>query len=337
MFPLPDLELQAGDRLLVNDTPENLKEFEQVLEGRLYAGDAPVDDDHPLKDENQQIAEVVVVQGSPLIGSTMRATRFADRYQLVTLALHRAGRRTELLGSDVGDVRLGIGDVLLVQGAADQIAGLKRGGELLVLDATADVPHTDKARIALIIMAAMIALAGLGILPIAISAVCGVLAMLLSGCMNWREATQALSAQVVLIVVASLALGVALLQTGGADYLAQVFVALSAGASPAVMVSGLMLLMAVLTNVVSNNAAAVIGTPIGVSIAAQVGMPPEAFVLAVLFGANMSFATPMAYKTNLLVMNTGGYRFTDFVRVGVPLTVIMWLMFSWLLPRMYGF
>ena len=337
MIPLPDLELQAGDRLLVNDTPENLKEFEQVLEGRLYAGDAPVDDDHPLKDENQQIAEVVVVQGSPLIGSTMRATRFADRYQLVTLALHRAGRRTELLGSDVGDVRLGIGDVLLVQGAADQIAGLKRGGELLVLDATADVPHTDKARIALIIMAAMIALAGLGILPIAISAVCGVLAMLLSGCMNWREATQALSAQVVLIVVASLALGVALLQTGGADYLAQVFVALSAGASPAVMVSGLMLLMAVLTNVVSNNAAAVIGTPIGVSIAAQVGMPPEAFVLAVLFGANMSFATPMAYKTNLLVMNTGGYRFTDFVRVGVPLTVIMWLMFSWLLPRMYGF
>jgi len=336
IVPLPDLELQAGDRLLVNDTPDRLKEFEQVLKGQLYSGDALVDDDHPLKDENQQIAEVVVVQGSPLVGSTLRTAHFADRYQLFTLALHRAGRRTELLGSDVGDVRLSIGDVLLVQGAADQIAELKRGGELLVLDATADVAHTAKAPVALAIVAAVILPAALGVMPIAISAVCGVLAMLVTGCLNWRAATQALSAQVVLIVVASLALGMALLETGGAEYLAQLFVAVSAGASPRVMISGLMLLMAVLTNVVSNNAAAVIGTPIAVSIAAQIGMPPQAFVLAVLFGANMSFATPMAYKTNLLVMNTGGYSFGDFVRVGVPLTLIMWAVFSWLLPQMYG-
>jgi len=118
--------------------------------------------------------------------------------------------------------------------------------------------------------------------------------------------------------------------------LAQVFLAVSAGAPAAVLLSGLMLVMAVLTNVVSNNAAAVIGTPIAVGIARELGLPPEPFVLAVLFGANMSYATPMAYKTNLLVMSAGGYKFSDFLRAGIPLTVILWLALSWLLPILYG-
>jgi di/tricarboxylate transporter len=107
-------------------------------------------------------------------------------------------------------------------------------------------------------------------------------------------------------------------------------------ANPHLILAGLMLLLAVLTNVVSNNAAAVIGTPIGISIARQLGLNPEPFVLAVLFGANMSFITPMAYKTNLLIMNAGGYRFSDFVRVGTPLTVIALLAFSWILPLFYS-
>ena len=97
-----------------------------------------------------------------------------------------------------------------------------------------------------------------------------------------------------------------------------------------------MLLMAMLTNVVSNNAAGVIGTPIAVGIAHELGLPAEPFVLAVLFGANMSYATPMAYQTNMLVMTAGNYRFSDFVRIGVPLTLVMWLMYSWLLPVIYG-
>jgi di/tricarboxylate transporter len=160
--------------------------------------------------------------------------------------------------------------------------------------------------------------------------------MVLTGCLGWRDATKALSAQVILIVASSLALGVALLRTGGADYLARLFVSLTAGASPTFVISGLMLLMGVLTNIVSNNAAAVIGTPIAVSIATQMGQPPEPFVLAVLFGANLSYATPMAYKTNLLVMNAGGYTFSDFVRVGVPLLLVMWAALSWVLPMTYG-
>jgi di/tricarboxylate transporter len=137
-------------------------------------------------------------------------------------------------------------------------------------------------------------------------------------------------------VAASLALGFALQKTGGADYLALLFVALTGGMSPIFVISGLMLLMGILTNIVSNNATAVIGTPIAVSIAVQMGQPAEPFVLAVLFGANMSYATPMAYKTNLLVMNAGKYTFNDFLRVGMPLILIMWVTLSWLLPTIYG-
>ncbi|MDH3282804.1 MAG: SLC13 family permease [Gammaproteobacteria bacterium] len=335
--PLPDLVLAPGDQLTVQDTPQRLKEFEQVLSATLHSGDVVVDEDHPLKADDQQLAEIVVVQGSPLDGRSLEQVRFADAFQLFTLAIHRAGRVIESLPKGIGRVTLQIGDVLLVQGARDQIAALKREGDLLVLDATSDLPHTRRAPLALWIMLTIVIVAGLGILPIAVSALAGALLMIVTGCLSWRDATRALSAPVILIVVASLALGIALQRTGGSDYLAELFLYASAGASPAFVLSGLMLLMAILTNIVSNNAAAVIGTPIAVTIAQQLGQSPEAFVLAVLFGANMSYATPMAYKTNLLVMSAGGYKFGDFVRIGVPLTLIMWLTFSWVLPAMYGF
>lgn len=335
LSPLPDVVIKPGDRLSVKDTPDNLKEMEAVLGAKLYTDDKPVDEEHPLHDEDQQLAEIVVTQGSPLEGTTLSRLRFSDYYQLVTLALHRVGATIRTQREEVGSVRLSVGDVLLVQGNRERIAELKRSGELLVLDATSDLPTTKRAPLALLIMAAIVVVAAFGILPIAISATCGVLLMIVTRCLSWRDAAQALSTQVILIVVASLALGMALSKTGGAHYLAQLFVSVSAGSSPTVMLSGLMLVMAVLTNIVSNNAAAVIGTPIAVSIAQQLSLPAEPFVLAVLFGANMSYATPMAYKTNLLVMNAGGYKFNDFIRIGIPLTLIVWLALSWLLPMMY--
>jgi len=181
----------------------------------------------------------------------------------------------------------------------------------------------------------VIALAAFGLLPIHISALLGCFVLIITGCLSWRDATQALSVQVILIIVASLALGSALMKTGGADYLAQLFLFSTRGMSPSLVLSLLMLLMAVMTNIVSNNAAAVVGTPISISIATELGLPLEPFVLAVLFGANLSFVTPMAYKTNLLVMNAGGYKFNDFVRVGAPLTAIMWVMLSAVLAFSY--
>ena len=337
LTPLPDTFLRAGDRIGVRDTPNRLKEFEQALGASLYDTEQKIDEEHPLQAGDQQLAEIVVTQGSPLEDTTLTQARFTERFQLATLALHRAGVAISIRRSDVEDIPMRVGDVLLIQGNREHIAAVKRGGELLILDATSDLPHTQRAPVALLIMVAVVAVAAVGVLPIAISAVCGVLAMILTRCLDWREAAQALSTPVIMIVVTSLALGAALLQTGGADYLARLYVSMAADVSPAMLLSGLMLVMAVLTNIVSNNAAAVIGTPIAIGIAQQLGLPAEPFVLAVLFGANMSYATPMAYKTNLLVMTAGGYKFSDFVRVGVPLTVLVWLTLSWVLPVMYGF
>ena len=337
LLPLPDVTLRAGDQLVLEDTPAQLKEYEQVLGAQLFSGERAVDEEHPLQAKDQQLAEIVVVQGSPLVNRTLNASRFTDRYQLATLALAQAGRKVHTLVKNIGDIRLQVGDILLVQGAREQLAQIKRSGELLVLDATADVPTTKKAPLALLIMALVIVSAAIGLLPIAISAVAGALLMLLFGGLAWRDISDALSTSVIMIVVVSLALGMAMTRTGATAWLADLYLALTAGLAPNLILSGLILLMALLTNIVSNNAAAVIGTPVAISIANGLGLPAEAFVLAVLFGANMSYATPMAYKTNLLVMNAGGYTFGDFVRIGLPLTLLMWLVLSWLLPRLYGF
>ena len=334
LVPLPDTVLRAGDQLIVSDTPERLKEFEQELGLELYAGDERVDDEHPLPRDEQQIAEIVVTPQTALVGVTLQQARFEERHQLRTLALHRTGPAPSM---PLLETVLRVGDVLLVQGHHKAIRELKLSGELMVLDATVDLPHTSKAPFALAIMVAVIAAAATELVPIAVSAVCGVLLMLLSGCLKWRDATRAMSPAVILIVVASLALGTGLQATGATEYVAALFLSAASGLSAPVVLSGLILLLALLTNVVSNNAAAVIGTPFAVAIANGLGAPPEPFVLAVLFGANMSYATPMAYQTNLLVFSAGGYRFADFVRVGLPLSLLMWLGYSLLLPRLYGF
>lgn len=339
MLPLPSIILKAGDHLAIRDTPERLKEFEKILEGTLYPEDSntePIDDTHPLKAEDQQIAEIVVIEGSLLQGATINRMQFSERYGLITMALHRPGMHLQKLDDKIGDIPLRAGDILLVQGPREKVSSLKRAKDFLVLDATMDLPYTQKAPIAGTIMLGIIITAATGILPIAIAAPLGALLMIMTGCLGWRDATSALSTQVILIVAASLALGIALLKTGGADYLAQLFLALAGNGPSWLIISGLMLLMAILTNIVSNNAAAVIGTPIAISIASQVGQTPEPFVLAVLFGSNMCYATPIAYKTNLLVMNAGNYTFNDFLRAGIPLILLNLLALSLLLPALYG-
>jgi len=337
LIALPDLLLRSGDRIVVKSTRENLKEFETLLGASLFSGDEPVDEDHPLRDSTQQLAEVVVVPGSTLDGRTLNKARFSDRYQLMVLALYRSNKWTNQPGAEhAEETRLHSGDVLLVQGAVQTIERLKSSRNLLVLDAKSALPISSKAPIAMIIMLYIIGSAAFGFLPIVVSALSGVLLMLLSGCLKWYDATRALDRSVILIIAASLAMGTAMVETGGAAYLAQAYVATTEGLSPVIVLSGLLLMMSILTNAVSNNAAAVIGTPIAIGIAQQLGQPPEPFVLAVIFGANMSFATPMAYQTNLLVMNAGNYTFGDFVRVGLPLIIIMWLVLSFLLPWLYG-
>jgi di/tricarboxylate transporter len=335
---LPSVIIQPGDRLFVKDSPENLKHYEQLLGTTLFNlsdNEHPVDEDTPLKAEGQQLAEVVVTRGSPLHLRSLAAARFTNSYGLLPLALHRARAPSSQVTGDLNLIRLRAGDVLLVQGTREAIAQLKDSGTMLVLDGTTDLPHTHHAKRALFIMGLVILAAATGILPISVSALIGLGLMIATGCLSWRDAASSLSIPVVMIIVTSLALGKALLGTGMADYIALSFVNGASGLPAPLILSAFMLLMTVMTNIVSNNAAAAIGTPIAISIAAQLGVSPEPFILAVLFGANMSFATPYGYQTNLLVMTAGGYKFQDFLRVGIPLTVIMWIGFSLVLPMLY--
>ena len=335
---LPSVVLQPGDRLFVKDSPENLKLFEQLLGATLYSTEDlehPVDEETPLKAEGQQLAEVVVTRGSPLHLRTLTAARFSQSYGLVPLALHRARSQGSQITSDLNMIRLRAGDVLLVQGSGKAIDRLKESGSMLVLDGTTKLPETHHAKRALSVMGGVILFAALGILPISVAALAGLGIMIALGCINWREAASALSIPVVMLIVTSLALGKALMDTGMAGYVAHSFVSITSALPIPVVLSAFLLLMAVMTNIVSNNAAAAIGTPIAISIATQLGAPVEPFILAVLFGANMSFATPYGYQTNLLVMSAGGYRFADFLRVGIPLTIIMWIGFSLVLPLLY--
>lgn len=336
LVKLPTLVLRAGDRLFVSDKPDKLKEFEEVLGVTLYdgAGEAPVTEEHPLAAPDQQLAEIVVTESSPLARRTLNQVGFKHRYELVPLALHR-GRRYGRSATELTDELLRVGDVLLVQGAASEIARVKNTGELLVLDATTDLPHNAKAPLAVATMVLIVLLASFKVLPIAVSALAGVVVMVLTGCLKWRDATNALDAGMIFLTVASLALSTALVQTGGAQFLAERFVGLTSGLGPLWVLSGMVLLMAVFANIISNTAAAVLGTPIAVHIAQLLNVSPEPFVLAVLFGSNMGFCTPMADNCNLLVFSAGGYRFRDFVRVGVPLALLLWVTVSFVLPVFY--
>ena len=335
---LPSVKLQPGDRLFVKDSPENLKHYEQLLGATLFNisdNEHPVDEETPLKAEGQQLAEVVVTRGSPLHLRSLAAARFTASYGLLPLALHRARAPSSQVTGDLNLIRLRAGDVLLVQGTSEAIANLKDSGTMLVLDGTTKLPETHHAKRALAIMGFVVAAAATGLMPISVSAIIGLGLMIVTGCLGWRDAASALSIPVVMIIVTALALGTALRGTGMADYIAVSFVNAAFGLPPPVVLSAFLLLMTIMTNIVSNNAAAAIGTPIGISIAQQLGVDPEPFILAVLFGANMSFATPYGYQTNLLIMSAGGYKFADFLRVGIPLTLIMWVGFSLVLPVLY--
>jgi di/tricarboxylate transporter len=334
--PLPDVQLRAGDRITTSNNQQHLREYARLLGGTLFADDHEVDATHPLSTDGTQIAEIAITPASRLNGTRIGNAGLLSRFGLRLLAFNRFEGMEDRESPGLDETRLRTGDVLLVQSTLENLAELKQSPDFLILDGSIKLPRARKAPIALAVITGVVALAAAKIMPIEISALLGCLVLILTGCLNWKDAMNALSTQVILIIVSSLALGLALLKTGGADYLANMFVYITFGAPPAIVLMSLMLMMGVLTNVVSNNAAAVIGTPIAIGIAQRLGLPLEPFVLAVLFGANLSFATPMAYQTNVLIMNAGGYKFGDFVRVGIPLTVITWLILSGVLIWAYS-
>ena len=325
---LPSLTLRAGDRLHVRGTAEAIKEAQNLFGGGFDEGDL-------LRVPDQALVEVVVTRESPLFEKKLSEAQRLLLGGLVPVGVFRPGAKATDTLDESTDPLLGSGDVLLMQGKRQEIRKLQDQHRLLILDRTIHVSRSAKAPLALAIMIGVVVVAAFGWMPIIASALCGVGLLLFTRCITLDEARVALDTRLILVIVTSLALGTALTFTGAANFIAVQFVDLVRDLPPPVVLSGVLLLTALLTEVVTNNAVAVIATPIAVAAARELGVPEVAFVLAVLFGANMSYITPIGYQTNLLIFSAGGYKFSDFFRVGIPLQVILWLTLSVVLPMLY--
>ena len=319
-------------------TPSALKECEALLGSPLavdaLAGAYVVLAASAKKDEDVHLVEMIVSADSGYIGRRLGELHLSLQYGLHLLGIHRS--QDGIRDADVRRWTVHAGDVLLVQGSSSDVDIAKREPEVLALDGKVSLPRTNKAPMAIAIMIGVVGTAATGLVPIAVSALVGAVLMLLTRCVLPRNLGRAVSAEVILLIPASLAMGKALTVTGGAEWMAAVFLEVTGGLPIRFVLAAVIALMSLMTNFISNNAAAVIGTPIAIAIARELGVPPEPFALAVLFGCNLCFATPIGYQTNLIVMSAAGYRFVDFVRVGVPLTVLMVLVYAWILPVWYG-
>lgn len=331
------LRLEAGDEILLRDTPSGLRDIAAALAVDLYDRDGPgrfLDRESSRADTH--FIEVVLGSESALVGRTLKSTRFAAEHHVLAIGLNQGTEGLARRVPDLADAVLAVGDVLLLQGPPDRLEALRGRPGLMVLDSQIVMPRSKFATAAMAIMLAVVAASATKILPIHVAAFLGAIAMLAVGCIRIDGVGRALSLEVVLLVASSIALGQSLVVTGAAGWIAGHLANAVAGLPPAFQLSVFMAFAAVLTNFVSNAAAAAVGTPIAVATARALGLPLEPFVLAILFGANLSFATPMAYQTNLLVMNAAGYTFRDFVRVGVPLVVILLCTLAFTLVRRYG-
>lgn len=324
--PFDEMDLRAGDTVVVAATRRALTEALTTMPDLVPAAGLSGDGD-------QILTEVMVAPASRLSGRNLQQIGFHYQTGCIVMGVQR---RARMIRANMEHIRLEPGDVLLVLGTERNITALRENRDVLPLEWSAhELPARSKAKRAGFIFAAVVVTAVAGLLPIAIAAIVGAVAMVATGCLNVHQAVRAVDRRVVFLIAAALAMGVALKGTGGATYLAEAIVAQSAGFGPAVTLSALFLLIVVATNVVSNNAAAVLFTPVAISAAQQLGVAPAPFVYAVILAANCSFATPIGYQTNLLVMGPGHYRFSDFLRAGGPLTLILWLSFSIFAPWYY--
>lgn len=283
---------------------------------------------------NQILAEAMVTPASRLVGQNLVQIGFRYKYHCVVMGIQR---RSQMIRARVTEVNLEPGDVLLIQGREPDIEALRGDQDILLVEWTAAaMPAVHHATSTLSIFVGVIAVAALGIVPISIATLVGAGLMLATGVLNIRQATRAIDRTIVMMIAAALALGSALQATGGAEFLASILLDVLGDASPPIVLSAFFLLVAVLANIISTKATAVLFTPIAVGIANGLSLPVEPFAVAVVFAANCSFASPIGYQTNLLVMAPGNYRFTDFIRVGTPLLIIVWLVFSFVAPWYYG-
>lgn len=322
-----NLTLKIGDLLILTTTRDALS---------ALLSETPKDAFHKInqlsmlsedKEGDMQMSELLIAPASRMIGRNIEQIGFHHNHGCIVLGIQR---RSRIITTRMTEMRLAAGDVLLVMASPQEINKLRKNKDVIWMEwTTQDMPSKRLAWRVNTIFALVVGLAAFGVLPIHLSAFLGAAAVIVFGCLNLRQAMRSLDSAIIFLVAAGIALSVALQKTGGAVYLAESLVDAMEGYSPIAVMSAMFLLMGVLTNVLSNNATALLFTPIAVSTALTLNVPVEIFVFAVIFASNCcSFASPIGYQTNLLVMAPGHYRFSDFLKAGVPLVLLVWLTYT---------
>lgn len=331
--------LEAGMRLRVSGTHEALEEAIRTLKGQVAPGWIldRIRRNSANRGDDIVVAELAVTGDSRLLGRTLATSGIGDLYSVAVLGIHKPER---LIGHDPvdprGDIRIAEGDLLLVMGLPADLQEFTQNDSLLMLEGGREMPRRSKTILALGIMFGSVGLASVGLLPIAVSALAGAILMFITGCVKFDRVGRALSGKVIVLVAASIAIGQFVLDSGAASWLGELMAVGLQYLSPAGVLMAIMLFVTLLTNFASNATAATVGTPIAFNIATQLNMPQEPLILAVLFGCNLCYATPIAYQTNMLIMGEGNYRFADYIRTGVPLVLLMVITLSILLVISYG-
>jgi di/tricarboxylate transporter len=319
--PLAPKTIQAGDIFAVRTDRDTLVELMDAEGLEMVARTVDEAELEAAEDEAHNLVEVVVAPGSLLVGETLATTNFRQRYDATVLAFRRG---PELIRQRMDHTHLRVGDTLLIQATADSIDRLADRRDFIIAQ---EVERPDyrrsKVPVAIGIVAGVVGVAALDLLPIVVSALAGALLMVLTGCLKPTEVYESVQWDVVFLLAGVIPLGIAMETTGGADLIAEGIV-IAAGSLSLVVVLGLMYVVtALLTNIISNNAAVVLMIPVSFEVATAIGASAYAFVLAVTFAASTAFMTPVGYQTNLFVYGPGGYRFTDYLRVGTPLQLLL--------------
>ncbi len=290
--------------------------------------------DETLQTEDLRLVQALVAPGSNLVGQTLKELDFRNRYEALVLAIQRRG---EPIQEKLNSVRFRLGDALLIQAHEDQIRKLRDDENLIVLDEVGGVPLKHKAPLVLGILVAVVGLAALDVLPILVTSIVGCLAMVLTRCLRLDEAYEAINWQVIFLLAGILPLGIAMQKSGAAGLIAGKAVGMVGDMGPVAVLAVVYLMTSVMTDTMSNNAAAVLLAPIAISTAQQMGVDPRPFLMAITFAASTGFSTPVGYQTNTMIYNPGGYRYTDFLRTGVPLSILFWILSVIFIPRFWSF
>ena len=323
--------LRGGDRLVFAGDTQAISDLLRIN------GIVPsVHDDEPSLSKDRAERRLVEAALSPrceVLGQTIRDARFRDRYGAVVLAVARGGER---VSGNLGNIRLKPGDVLLLEARPAFVSRQRYARDfLLINDLGTEAPRHDRAWVSWGILLLLVGAATSGLLSMLNAALLGAALMILTGCCSVSQAQKAVDVPVILTIAASFTLGAALEVTGAAGFAAELIISASNG-HPLLTLLLVYIAISMLTEVVTNNAAAVLVLPVVLSMTTSMGVPAEPFVIAVMMAASASFATPLGYQTNMMVFGPGGYRFMDFVKVGVPMNVFIGLVTVAVIAVVYG-